>query len=161
MPDGVLPTLRLAVLCGRVAYDGDGRVVALLDPLTVVHVPAAWSEPVPVPGVLYLQLAGAIGTVSLTAEVREVGAEDEVRYETSPLLVAFDAGDRDLPYTVVIDLAGLAFPGTGLYEVFVRSDGASLHDPEEAIPVPYPPVRVAVYQLPADEPGGGDDGDES
>jgi hypothetical protein len=161
MADRILPTLRPAVLCGRVAYDEDGWVVALLDPISVVPLPHGWTEPVSVPGVLYLEVAGALGTVSLTAEVREVGAEDEVRYETSPLELEFDPGDRDLPDPVVLDLTGLEFPGPGLYEVFVRCDGASLHDPEEAIPVPYPPVRVAVYQLPADEPEGGDDGDES
>lgn len=159
MADRILPTLRLAVLCRQVTYDENPWLHSLVEPVHTVLAPPGWDGASGLRALyLYLQLADAVGAFEVSAELRDEGGEP--RYRSAATGVVFDGtANRAVPRDVVLRLDGMKFPGPGLYELHVRCGGASLHDPRQPIPVPYPPVRVSV--LPADEPAGGGDGDQT
>lgn len=64
-----------------------------------------------------------------------------------------DAADEVFPLERTIALNRLVFPEPDVYELLVYANAVSLHEPTDHVPIPFPPIRVAV--LPADGTAGG------
>jgi hypothetical protein len=148
MSDRVVPVLRLAVLCEDVVNDADGQPFALNVPVHTLAWPAGGGGRFRPPTLrLYLQLSDGVGTFYLSAELRnEAGT---VQYQLRPPAEVTFPGTahRSVPLEIVVGLNDLEFPNPGLYELHVKCNHLSLHDPRAGIPVPSPPIRVSV--LPA------------
>lgn len=151
-PERRLPLLRSAVLCEEVDEDGSGRPAILRFPVHTLRFPpgVARNFRPPVLG-LYLQLQGGRGLYFFRVVMRVVG-------ETSEVTVAhfddeLDAADEVYPLERAVALHRLVFPEPDVYELLVYANAVSLHEPTDRVPVPFPPIRVAV--LPADGTAGG------
>jgi hypothetical protein len=150
MADRVLPILRLAVLCEDVDDAGTERPVVLKFPVHTLYFPDGVSQNFR-PDVLrlYLQLQGGRGGYFFKVVMRRVGDSAEV------LVGLFDdqldAVDEVYPLERDVPLNRLVFPEPDVYELLVYANAVNLHEPAETVPIPFPPIRVAV--LPA-APGG-------
>jgi len=102
---------------------------------------------------IYVQLGDARGTFYIRVALRREGGIAEL-YESLPVEVVFggDAGSTS-PLELAIELDELVFPSPGIYEIVVYANHLCLHEPAQAVPIPFPPIRVIL--LPADgSPGG-------
>ena len=150
----VPPILRLAVLCEDVELDGAGRPALLAFPVHTVRFPPGVSRYSPPAPKLYLQIQAGVGTFYIGAVLRAEGETAEIYRTRMPYEAVFDDDThRVIPLELVLDLDGLAFPRPGMYELLVRANYVNLHDPNDRIPIAYPPIRVTA--LPADGSEGG------
>jgi len=154
MAHRVVPTLRLAVLCEDVEFDGNGRPALFAFPVHTMQFPPEVREHYcPPTARLYVQLHGGVGTFFISAVLREEGDVIEL-YRTPPSELAFDSDAyRVIPLELVIELSGLSFPRPGMYELVILANHVNLHDSSERLPLVFPPVRVTV--LPPDGIEGG------
>ena len=151
----VVPTLRLAVLCEDIEFDGSGRPALLAFPVHTLRFPPGVAERYRPPLLkLYLQLQGGVGTFYVSGVLREQGEVVEVYRTPRPVELVFE-GDahRIVPLDLVIELNGLTFPKPGAYELLVYANYANLHDPTGHIPHAFPPVRVTVLRPDGSEGG--------
>lgn len=154
MAGGMLPVLRLAVLCEEVEEDGEGRPYRLTVPVHTIRFPPGVVGRYRPPSLrLYVQLQGAVGTFYIRAVLREEGEATEL-YHTGPAEVPFGGQEyRVVPLELTLELDELVIPRPGTYELLVYANYVSLHAPGDRVSIPFPPIRVTV--LPSDgSPGG-------
>lgn len=151
----VVPTLRLAVLCEDIEFDGSGRPALLAFPVHTLRFPPGvgthYQPPAPK---LYLQLQGGVGTFYVWAALREEGEVIELYRSPRPFELVFTTdAHRFLPREVVLDLDGVRFPRPGVYEVIVRANHVNLHEPNDQTPLAFPPIRVVALSADGSEGG--------
>ncbi len=151
-PERKLPTLRLAVLCEDVEEDGTERPAILRFPVHTLRFPPGVSRNYRPPVLtLYIQLQGGRGLYFFRVVLRMVGSAREVTI--AHFDDDLDAADEVFPLERAITLNRLVFPEPDVYELLVYANAVSLHEPTDHVPIPFPPIRVAV--LPADGTAGG------
>lgn len=141
---GVMPRLRLAVLCQHVEFDADKLPFSLQEPLHTVQLPAGAQFPFqPAPMYLYAQLEDAIGTFWFRVLTRdESGIEGN---KTPQVEHTFDrASNPVIPVELTFELNGFRFPKPGIYWFHLMCNHASLSDPRESEPCPFPAPRLHV-----------------
>ena len=142
MADIVVPKLRLAVLCQHVEFDSEQRPFSLQEPLHTVLPEAGKSFPFePAPMFLYAQLEDAVGTFPFRVVTRdEEGVEGN---KTNTATRVFDGtSNRLIPIESVFELKGFRFPKPGIYMFHLICNQASLSDPRNAEPHPFPAPRL-------------------
>lgn len=147
-----VPVLRLAVLCEEVVEDGTERPAVLRFPVHTIRFPPGKERDYRPPVLtLYLQIQGGRGLYFFRVALRVVGETPEVT------VAHFDdelaAADEVFPLERAVPLHRLVFAKPDVYELLVHANLVNLHEPGDHVPVPFPPIRVAV--LPSDgSPGG-------
>ena len=151
-PARVLPVLRLAVLCEEVEEDGSGRPAILAFPVHTIRFPPGVSSDFRPPVLsLYVQLQGGRGLYFFRVVLRIVGQAHEVT--VAHFDDDLDAAEEVFPLERRIALHRLVFPRPDVYELLLYANAVNLHEPGDHVPIPFPPIRVAV--LPADGSAGG------
>jgi hypothetical protein len=151
-PERKLPVLRLAVLCEDVEEDGSGRPAILAFPVhTIQFPPGVLRNFRPPPLTLYVQLQGGRGLYFFRVVLRVVGDTREVA--VAQFDEDLDAADEVFPLERAIPLNRLVFPEPDVYDLLVYANAVNLHEPADRVPIPFPPIRVAV--LPPDGTAGG------
>ncbi|MBP3958548.1 hypothetical protein J8F10_25140 [Gemmata sp. G18] len=151
-PARKLPILRLAVLCEDVEEDGTERPAIIRFPVHTLRFPPGTSRNYRPPVLtLYVQLQGDLGLFFFRVVLRLVGGAREVTI--AHFDDDLDAADEVFPLERTIALNRLVFPAPDVYELLVYANAANLHEPNDHIQIPFPPIRVAV--LPADGTAGG------
>ena len=151
-PARKLPILRLAVLCEDVEPDGNDRPAILYFPVHTLRFPPGVARNFRPPVLeLYLQLQGGRGLFFFRIVMRVVGQTREVTL--AHFDDELDAADEVFPLERAVKLNRLVFPEPDVYELLVYANAVNLHEPTDHVPIPFPPIRVAV--LPADGTPGG------
>jgi hypothetical protein len=151
-PERKLPLLRLAVLCEDVEEDGSERPAILMFPVHTLRFPPGVTRNYRPPVLtLYAQLQGGRGLYFFRVVLRIVGQIREVT--VAQFDEDFDSADEVFPLERAIKLNRLVFPAPDVYELLVYANAVSLHEPTDRVPIPFPPIRVAV--LPSDGTPGG------
>lgn len=153
VPERILPTLRLAVLCQDVEDDGGGRPFRLVNPVHTLRFGPGVSQNYRPPMLtLYTQFQGRQGTFYIRAQLRVVGSAAEIA-GAGPVEYVFDGADRIEPEEIALELDSLVFPKPDVYELLVYVNHVNLNEPGEGRPHLFLTTRVAV--LPADGTPGG------
>jgi hypothetical protein len=140
------------MLCEDVDEDGSGRPAILAFPVHTIRFPPGVSANYRPPVLsLYVQLQGGRGLYFFRIVLRTVGESREVT--VAHFDDELDAADEVFPLERRIRLHRLVFPSPDVYELLVYANHVCLHEPNDHLPIPFPPIRVAV--LPADGYTGG------